>query len=88
MNRIFKRKLVFVKVCSPCSFIRFTNAQKIKNEKKKKKKKNKSPKEPILSPRFTSPVQSSPVQSSLVHEIQYARSGDLNTTICNTCLLS
>ena len=55
MNRIFKRKLVFVKVCSPCSFIRFTNAQKIKNEKKKKKR---SPKEPILSPRFTSPVQS------------------------------
>ena len=34
MNRIFKRKLVFVKVCSPFSFIRFTNAKK--NLKKKK----------------------------------------------------
>ena len=33
MNRIFKRKLVFVKVCSPFSFIRFTNAEKIKKKK-------------------------------------------------------
>ena len=34
MNRIFKRKLVFVEVCSPFSFIRFTNTEK--NLKKKK----------------------------------------------------
>ena len=33
MNRIFKRKLVFVKVCSPFSFIRFANAEKIWKKK-------------------------------------------------------
>ena len=65
MNRIFKRKLVFVKVCSPFSFIRFTKAEKI--EKKGR------PQEPILSsrftsPRFTSPRFTSPVQSSPVLE--------------------
>ena len=49
MNRSFKRKLVFVKVCSLFSFIRFTNAEKIKKKKTQ---------ESILSPRFTSPVQS------------------------------
>ena len=59
MNRIFKRKLVFVEVCWPFSFIRVTNAEKIKKKKKKRR-----PQEPILSPRFTSPVQSSPVQST------------------------
>ena len=60
MNRVFKRKLVFVKVCSLFSFIRCTNAEKIQ-------KKQRRPQEPILSPRFTSLVQSSPVC-----EIQYA----------------
>ena len=74
MNRTFKRKLVFVKVCSPFSFIRVTNAEKIKKKRKKRKRR---PQEPVLSPRFTnprftSPVQSSPVQSSPVHAIQYA----------------
>ena len=54
MNRIFKRKLVFVKVCSPFSFIRFTNAEKIPPKKRRR------PQEPILSPRFTSPPYTSP----------------------------
>ena len=54
MNRIFKRKLVFVKVCSPFSFIRFTNAEKIPPKKRRR------PQEPILSPRFTSPRLTSP----------------------------
>ena len=34
MNRIFKLKWVFVNVCSPFSFIRFTNAEKSKKKKK------------------------------------------------------
>ena len=88
MNRIFKRKLVFVKVCSPFSFIRFTNAEKIPPKKRRR------PQEPILiprftsppytsprfitspgftSPRFTSPVQSSPVQSGPVLQVQCAQ---------------
>ena len=46
MNINFKRKLIFVKVCSPFSFIRFEKAEKIF--------KKRSPREPILSPRFTS----------------------------------
>ena len=46
MNRNFKRKLVFVKVCSPFSFIRFEKAEKIF--------KKRSPQEPILSPPFAS----------------------------------
>ena len=67
MNRIFKLKLVFVNVCSPFSFIRFTNAEKSKKKKRR-------PLEPILSqrfttlrftsPRVTSPRFKSPVQSS------------------------
>ena len=69
MNRTFKRKLVFVKVCSPFSFIRVTNAEKIKKKKKKRKRR---PQEPVLSPRFTNPRFTSPVQSSPVHAIQYA----------------
>ena len=64
MNRIFKRKLVFVEVCSPFSFIRFTNTEK--NLKKKKERKRR-PQEPVLSPRFTNPRFTSPV-----HAIQYA----------------
>ena len=57
MNRIFKRKLVFVEVCSPFSFIRFTNTEK--NLKKKRR-----PQEPILSPSFTSPRFTSPCFTS------------------------
>ena len=57
MNRIFKRKLVFVEVCSPFSFIRFTNREK--NLKKKRR-----PQEPILSPSFTSPRFTSPCFTS------------------------
>ena len=44
MNRIFKRKLVFVKVCS------VSDLQTWKKSKKKRR-----PHEPIVSPRFTSP---------------------------------
>ena len=60
MNRTFKRKLIFVKVCSPFSFIRVTNAEKIKKKKKRKRR----PQEPVLSPRFTNPRFTSPVQST------------------------
>ena len=70
MNRIFKRKLVFVEVCWPFSFIRVTNAEKIKKKKKRR------PQEPILSPRFTSPRFTSPVQSSPVQSTQYSMPSD------------
>ena len=64
MNRIFKRKLVFVKVCSPFSFIRVTNAEKIKKKKKKEKDVRRSLSwVPVLQIRVL-PVQSSPVQST------------------------
>ena len=52
MNKISKGKLVFVKVCSPFSFYRFTNAEKIYKKRRSQ--------EPILSPRFTSPCFTSP----------------------------
>ena len=61
MNRIFKRKLVFVEVCWPFSFIRVTNAEKIKKKKKKKTSAGAYPESPFYQ---SSPVQSSPVQST------------------------
>ena len=54
MNRISKRKLVFVKVCSLSVF------SNLQTRKKSKKKKKRRPKEPILSPRFTSSRFTSP----------------------------
>ena len=62
MNRIFKRKLVFVEVCWPFSFIRVTNAEKIKKKKKKKKTSAGAyPESPFYKSAF---YQSSPVQST------------------------
>ena len=63
MNRIVKRKLVFVKVCSPFSFIRL--------QMRKKSKKKRLPQEPILSPRSISPRFTSPCFTSPVCKIQY-----------------
>ena len=84
MNRIFKRKLVFVEVCSPFSFIRFTNTEK--NLKKKKDVRRSLSwvrvlqvlvlQVRVLLVRFllvpVLQVCVLQVQSSPVHEIQYA----------------
>ena len=98
MNKISKRKLVFVKVCSPFSFNRFKNAEKIYKKKRSQ--------ESILSPRFTSPRFTSPrftsphftgprftsprftspVQSSPVGEIQYAVSIVRAVSVVIECL--
>ena len=76
MNKISKRKLVFVKVCSPFSFNRFTNAEKFAGtypeaafywsafftSPRFTSLRFTSPR--FTSPRFTTPRFTSPVQSS------------------------